>query len=78
MGYDTTNPLANIFGTAPLILVLIGIMLIVAVIMRFVCFRSSTMKEFLQNIKEKVFWNTFLRYWLEEYLTISIASLIKL
>ena len=36
------------------------------------------MKYIYKKIKDKVLWNAFIRYWLEEYLTICIISIIKL
>ena len=78
MGFETSNPLSNMLGTAPLIIGILGVILLIALIMRLFCFSSAKMKAGVIKIKKIVMWNAFIRYWLEEYLTICISSLIKL
>ena len=65
-------------GTAPLVIAALAAALLIVLLLRLVCFSSAAMKAAATKIKKIVVWNAFIRYWLLEYTTIAIASLLKL
>ena len=77
MGFDTSNPLSNMLGTPILVIAGLAGTLLLALAAR-LCFSTVTLKKYVMKIKNIVVWNAIIRYWLEDYITISIASLIKL
>ena len=76
-GYETSNPLKNSALAILLILVILLVVLIVT------CLRCSLHKNkhvmtVTTAIKKKLFWTTFIRSTLENFIMLCIANLIKL
>ena len=79
MGYDSPNPIENVFGTATIVVSAIVLAFVILFLLKLaVGVAFPEIDVLLQKLKKIIFWNTILRFWLEEFLTISIANLIKL
>ena len=74
---DSTSVIRNLQVVFVFLMVLM--MIPVILIMLFGIFHCSTRcKKWLHKAAQSLFWNTYIRFWLESYLEFSIASLIRL
>ena len=73
-GFDKTNPINNTM----LPIFIITCTLIVVLLAKILSYCHWRTRQFYKDLKEKVFWNHFVRLFLEEYIIICLACLIKL
>ena len=75
--FDDADPFTNIMPPLAIASAILGILLVV----RFVMWLFSNhplVTGFYESLKAKIFWNSFLRLFFEEYLVISITCLLKI
>ena len=68
MGFNTTNPIKNVFGTA--IIVVIASLLAFLVLFVLKLAVEAGIPEIngpLKKLKGIIFWNTLIRFWVEEF-----------
>lgn len=75
--FDNADPLHNIMPFSAIVAIIASIM----AISRFIVWLFSNHKVFLsfyKSLKAKIFWNTILRLFFEEYLVLCITTLLKI
>ena len=75
MGYETLDPMRNlqIVFVVLVVLCLLPILLKVVLLLVSCC---APIKKVVKFLEEKLYWNTYIRFILEAYLELSIASII--
>ena len=74
-GYESSNPFVNSAFAIMLICVILGILLLVA-ILALLCKNKYVQKLYVM-VKKKMFWSTFIRYLLENFLMLCVTNIIK-
>ena len=75
--FDNADPLHNIMPFTAIVAVVVSLLLLT----RFIVWLFSNhpcVLGFYKGLKAKIFWNTILRLFFEEYLVLSITTLLKL
>ena len=73
-GFDRTNPIVNMILPLMIVLTTMAVLLILKIFSR--C--HTKIHKLYLSVKKKVFWNHFIRLFIEEYMLICLACLIKL
>ena len=76
MGYDSSNPIYNCIDALFLLLLIILFMILHQFLK--ICKNHSIIEKAFLRVERFLYWNTFIRLFIEEYQVIAIASLIKL
>ena len=75
--FDNADPFTNILPPIALICIFMSILLVIRFVM-WLFSNHPVVKGVYKSVKAKIFWNSFLRLFFEEYLVISIACLLKI
>ena len=73
-GFDRTNPIINMI--LPLVIVFSTFVILALLVLISKLHRK--LRQFYLNVKKKVFWNHFIRLYIQEYIVICLSCLIKL
>mmetsp|Transcript_96562 Transcript_96562/g.132978 ORF Transcript_96562/g.132978 Transcript_96562/m.132978 type:complete len:255 (+) Transcript_96562:553-1317(+) len=77
MGYDSTNMLQNL-GILLVGLVLLIIAVLLVLCLRWLLNKYEKVRNFFKMIWRKIFWNSFIRYFLEAFFELAISSMLNM
>ena len=76
-GYESSNPFVNSAFAIVLIAMIIAVLLVL-VLLRVVIQKSKAIQNIYEKIKQKIFWGVFIRYLLENFISLSVAYTLKM
>ena len=80
-GFDKTNPIHNLvlpLFFSSITLVFLGLLLLISLFFTSLIKCSRIPLRVYRTVKKKIFWNYYIRLFIEEYIVISMACMIKL